>query len=63
MTRSERAHQAARMETDESHAEEIASTLAALQARVEEGDRQALRGAVPFQPALATRAPADPGSR
>ncbi len=64
MTRSERPDEATRTEADESHTEVIASTLAALQARVDEADRQALRGAVSFHPPLAPgRPPADPASR
>ncbi len=53
MTRSDRADAVARTEPAEPRAELVASTLEALQARVDDADRQALRGAIAFHPPLA----------
>jgi hypothetical protein len=55
MAQNEPLDQAATSEAAESRTEVIASTLAALQARVADADRQALRGAIFFHP------PIDPG--
>jgi hypothetical protein len=55
MTRSERADVTARLEAAEPRPEVIASTIEALQARVDEADRQALRGAIAYHPPLPWR--------
>ncbi len=60
MTRTERADVAARAEPAGPRAEVIASTLEALQARIEDADRQALRGAIAYHPPLTPGRGGDP---
>jgi hypothetical protein len=60
MTRTERSDVVTRVEPAGPRAEVIASTLEALQARVEDADRQALRGAIAYHAPLAPGRGGDP---
>lgn len=62
MTQTEREELAAAVEGAGPGAEVIASTLEALQARVEDADRQALRGAIAYHSPLAAGCDPDPAS-